>query len=472
MGAAPRPAAATRARTRLAPSRPRPLSLALLRVLGPAYVRFGLRVDSVEIRHAERLVEALRGHMEGRSRLIIAFRHPYGDEPQLMSLAVDILAQREARALGRPLPGRPHARFVHGYEVPLWSGPLVRWLLPRSGGLPVHHARMDAPGIARLRAAVLDGPCPIALAPEGQVSYRSETIPRLEQGTAQLAFWCAGDLARAGREESVLVLPVSLHVRYDQAESPRLLALLSRVEGDCGLPAGAAPAALPERLRALDDCLLGMAADHYGLSPSFRPSERPGEGQGSAREARRAAIIEEALSKAEAALGLRAGATGLEPIDRVYRIRQEGWDRIYPETIPPGEGGLARRLADRRAGEAWYAMRHMELVDLLWYLDEDYLWPGGAAGDSAAGDGPSFGRLVETAYSLADLSSRLTGGDISDRPNVMRKAATLVVAQPIEFRSRLEDYRRDRRAALRGATAGLRRAYEDCIEEYLHGQGD
>jgi hypothetical protein len=165
-------------------------------------------------------------------------------------------------------------------------------------------------------------------------------------------------------------------------------------------------------------------------------------------------------------LGIRNGdhggkTAGGDTVSRLYRIRQEGWDRIYPEGDLELMSPLERTLADRRAGEAWYAMRHMETVDLACYLDSGYIeaLPGK--------DGPSFDRLVECAYSLADLSSRLVGGDISDRPELLRTRAVVIAAEPIDVGARLPDYRRDRKAAVEAVTAEIAKAYWGCIQEYL-----
>lgn len=459
--------------------------LALLRALGPLYVKAALGVESLELRGAERLVNAWRHFQDGRARLFLAFRHPYGDEPQLFSYLFDLIVPREARRLGSALPRRTHARFVHGYEVPLWSGFLVRWLLPRIGAVPVYHARYDSASVTRIRTIAKEDDYPLALAPEGQVSYRSETLPRMENGTARIAFWCAEDLERAGRPKPVLVLPLSVHYRHDESGIGKIERLVAGLERRCGIaPSPSAPAAIParradlkKRLVVLDLALLGLAETMYGLRPAagsttagLRAAASP------TRDARLAALISAALERAESMLGIdgagagyggagaRTGHSGAtDTVTRLYRVRQEGWDRIYPDRDLDTMTPLERRLADRCAGEAWYAMRHMETVDLACYLDSDYM--EGRPGE----DGPSFDRLVECAYSLADLASRLVGGDISDRPNLLRKRAVVMAAEPIDVSARLPDYRRNRKAAVEAVTAAIAGAYEGCIQGYLNG---
>lgn len=454
----------------------RPGALALIQAVGPAYARFVLKLRSMSFLGGQHFVDAVREFYDGTARLVIAFRHPYGDEAQVVMYAMHQGLPREARRRGVPLAVRPHCLFLHGYEVPLWSGAVVRWILPRSGSLPVYHVRQDNAGLRAIRAALRDGPHPLALAPEGQVSYRSETLPRMERGTLQLAFWCAQELAEAGRRERVLVLPVSVHNRYAGSDIRALEALARRLEAHVGLGGGPlAPAlepptgrhadpaarrrALGLRLRRIDGALLSTAEAFYGIQ-SPHAAEQTEASLVSHRESRRKAVLEQALRRAEGLLGIAAQG---DMISRVYRIRHEGWSRVFPETGLDHLSPLERRLADRRAAEAWYAMRHMETVDLGFYLDTDYLEDGLRNGGS-----PSLGRLVETACSLADLSTRLVGGTIADRPNPVGKHVIMAARPPLCISDRLGEYRRDRRGSLSRAETDLARAYTTAIEEYLH----
>ncbi len=464
-----KPASKALPRHRLPESRFSPLAVGLTRVLGPAYLRFGLHVRGIEFRHPELLVESWRDHLEGRARLILAFRHPYGDEPQLLSHVFSSVLPRLARSVGAPLPGGTLARFVHGYEVPLWSGALIRWILPRIGAVPVYHIKFDKPSVGRLRAILREGPYPLALAPEGQISYRAETLPRLERGALRLGFWCAEELRAAGRVERVLVLPISVHHRFNESGIGKIEALVARLEVDLGLPRRAPErsperklgrdermAALLARIETADLALITAAEKHYGISARGTDATRP-----PSRDERLDLVLEAALGRAEAAFGIRPEG---DRIARVYRIRQEGWDWIYPESGLPPDGTLARRLADRRAGEAWYMMRHMELVDLCNYLDSGYPRGGGAA--------ISFDRLVEAAYSVADSASRLTGGDISHRPSLITRHAVISIAPPIDLTERCADYSNDRKGAMDAAFSELEKSYMSSIKEHIDERGD
>jgi hypothetical protein len=317
----------------------------------------------------------------------------------------------------------------------------------------------------------------LALAPEGQSSYRSETLPRIEHGGFQLGFWCAEELEAAGRPEKVHILPISVHERHGEEDLPVLEARCAELENALGIspaehpgglsepatssvepapPSSAGPAtarrrALGLRLRDLDLALHAAAEAYYGLEPAG----------GASRDQRHSALLEEALRRAEAMLGLEADG---DTIARVYRIRHEGWNRVYPENDLAGLSPRARALADRRAGEAWYAMRHMELVDLGYYLDGAYLEE-----DLVEGRAPSVGRLSETLHNLYDFSARLAGGNISDRPRLLRRRLVLAFGEPLELRSRLDAYRADRRAALDAASRDLVSEWTRSTKEFTDG---
>jgi hypothetical protein len=294
------------------------------------------------------------------------------------------------------------------------------------------------------------------------VSYTSESVPRLERGFATIAFRCAQDLEAAARTERVIVLPLSVHYRYGAA-APRVLErILRRIEAACGLrpPKEASPY---QRLRAAAEAITASAERFYAELGREARSE-PG---GSLNE-RWAAVIESALRTGERALLLEAEGNLMQ---RLYRLRQAGWDRLHrDDLLPQGRtkgrdtgtiSPVSRALLDREAGEAWYAMRHMELADIGSYIDFEAL----------AEDDP-VDLYIETANNYWDLTSRLRGGNISDRLNCGMKDAIVVFGSTMEFRSRLGEYRSGRKAALTEATRDLEKSYLDCIElyrkEYAH----
>ncbi len=460
-GLAVRPVAEAQTRRRLAPSR----FSALVRLIDPLilrpYLGLALKFAAIEIRSPERILEALRDFQAGRTRLIVAFRHAYGDEPQLLFHVFNSVIPRLARRGGNPLARSSRVRMVHDYAVPLWGGAFIRFLLPRAGAVPVYHVKTDMASIKEIRSIALDDPSPLALAPEGQISYHSETLPRIEQGVARIGFWCAADLEKAGRPEKASILPLSIHYRYDPRDEKKVRAAVSRLSALCGLrPVPLAPNDLPglqAGIEAIETRVLEFAEAYYEKTRGTALPEPPAGGAAD-RQSRWETLLQAALDAAERTLGLSRGG---DVMQRVYRIRQECWDRILPEAPIERLSRIPLALAHRRAGEAWFAMRHMELVDLMSYYDAAYL-----AGRSASG--PAFDRVVEAVVNLQDLCARLMGGDITTRPNAIRKKAVLVPGSLIDLSARLPAYRQNARRAAREATDELAQSFENCIEEYLN----
>jgi hypothetical protein len=452
------PIAEARAPWTLAESRVRPGVVTLFRLVAPFYFHAILGFRSLSLRHFDRLAEAYLDFLEGRTRLLIAFRHPYGDEAQVMAYTIGKALWKQARRAGLSFPRRPHAHFVHGYEVPLWGGAFERWLLPRVGAVPVYHSKFDASSVDRIRSLMKDGEHPIALAPEGQVSYTSEGLPRLESGAVRICAWCVGDLARQGRTERVVLLPISIHHRWDADSGKQLDELIGRIEESCGIGRDGGEQALDrfDRLSAAADAILAAAERYYA---KFHDAALPRPG--ASRAERLEDLREVALSTAEKAFNLAPeslpGAKSRDSsIGRVYRIRQVGWDRIFRQDIPDMDAlpELDKALADRAAGEAWYVSRHMELVDLAWYLDFDRL----------KRDDP-LELYIETAQNYYDLASRLEGGNISNRASLRKKRATVVVGKPIPITERLSGAGPKGKAAIGALNEELRQAFMDCIEE-------
>lgn len=452
------PITAARPRYTLSPSRPNKFFMSILKRISPFYIRFALKVTGFSVRKPETIIQSFKDVQEKKIRLILAFRHPYGDEPQILSHFFDVTIDKLAKQLGTPLPKLPHARFVHSYDVALWGDALIRWVLPTVGAVPVYHIKFDAPSLRQIRKVLKDDEYPLALAPEGQVTYFSELLPRVEQGTARMGFWCVHDLHKAGRDEKVLILPISVHYQYDKKDTKHLEALISRTEKQCGLIVDANRRALsmPQRLNELESAILEQVESAYRITYHYTPPED------SSKQVRWASLMETSLQTAENLLHIFPKDPS-DLVNRVYHIRSAGWDRVYPtETIP--KDALGQALADRRAGEGWYAMRHMEFVDMMYYFNDKYV-------NETDGKSPSYDRIVEMTNNLAELVSRLMGGNFSNRPNLIKKHVVILPATPIELTERRPAYEADAREAIQQTTNDLEQAFLACIKEYQDEQG-
>ncbi|MDD3930680.1 MAG: hypothetical protein PHT04_00775, partial [Eubacteriales bacterium] len=102
-GLVSKPIIAARTRHTLAPSRVSRPIVRFARFLIPIYLRHILHFNGYTFHHPERIIEALRSFQDRQTRLIVAFRHAYGDEPQLLFHVLDNLLPRWAKNNRCPL---------------------------------------------------------------------------------------------------------------------------------------------------------------------------------------------------------------------------------------------------------------------------------------------------------------------------------------------------------------------------------
>jgi 1-acyl-sn-glycerol-3-phosphate acyltransferase len=431
----------------------------LIRLVARLYLYFFMGGARVVLRGEENLFSVFDRALALKSRVILAFRHICGWEPQVLSWYVLLHLRRQARQAGVCFAIPPHTRFVYGYEVLRWGGFLARFIMPRLGAMAVHHARLDKAGMDRIYDAIIRGPYPVAIAPEGQVSYSTDCLFHLEPGVVRMGFGAAARLADAGIP--VELFPVSVLLRYDRRGERAMEKLLRRIEGlagitgpggesgaggaagagspaDAGEGAGGVPAAsFSRRTGRCREAILSHLEGRYGVA-----------GREGSFADRMDAVIDGALRRTAEILGVEAG--GGDHFTCMYRLRQLCWDRIFLPRRNPGEMyALERAGADLRAGEAWYAARHLELVDFCWYFRSFPL---------PAGDAP-LNRRVEYVQNLWDLANRAMGGAYADRKNIPPSLVIIRSSPPLNLSARLERFKQDRRAVIDGTMDELKEAF-------------
>jgi len=419
------------------------LVMFLCALLGRIYLFLILGIARIVLRGGGHIVQAYKRALDGKSRCIIAFRHPNGGEPQLLMWFILFKLRAFAKKFRVKFSKKTLVSFVYGYEVVRWGGVIARWIMPGLGAMPVHHAKMDSAGMTRIFKAISDGPYPLAIAPEGQVSYTTESVPRLEQGTVRIGFQAAERLEKEGKQDPIEILPVSIHFRYGKMGQWSLNKLIRKIEKYTGF--AKKKAGFTERLTRARDFILEQNEKRYRLTPD----------SGKSFNERVDAVIDAALDKAEKLLGI--GPKGNELVERLAHVRQISWDRM----IIPGINSLERltllerALEDLSSGEAWHAARHMELVDFAWYFRTPI--PEESA--------PLYVK-IEYAQNLWDFANRTMGGAYANRVlNVHPKRVLIQIAPVIDLSSRLKEYQEDKKEAIKTAMEDLKNAFVDCIQE-------
>ena len=447
-----------------------PLLRRVMQPLMPAWTAWQTDIAEVDARYVETLAKCYQDFDRGKTRLLLAFRHPNAVDPYVLSHLLWRDLPRVARDQGLKI-GTAHSHFLYDRGIPLWAGSYLGWVFSRLGGIPIQRGKLDLLALKTARKLFVDGQIPLAAAPEGGNNGHNEIVSPLEPGIAQLAFWCAEDLAKAGRSESVVVLPLGIQYRYVNPPWAQLAELLSQMEENCGIGYPAAETLqqlrqqfeksrsmqasltgeqieLYSRLYRLAEHLLTLMEGYYedfyrvsfeepngDLSPNSQLSERL------------KALMDKSLRVAESYFGLRAKGSA---IDRCRKIEQAGWDRIFREdtdSLPPVELGLANRVAE----EADLRMWHMRLVESFVAVTGRYVK-----------EHPSVDRFAETALLLRDMVAKLKG-DAPSRPQLGLQKAIVTVGQPIDAGARLGDYQQKRRRAIAQLTADLQAEMEGLI---------
>jgi len=454
--------------------------LALSRRLLPWYLRRQCAITSLEVRHLERLVAAMDRFQAGESRLLLAFRHPSVDDPACLAHLIWRDLAREGRRLGRQWRPRPHFQFLYDRGIPLWAGPRIGWLLQRLGGCSIQRGKLDTAALRTARQLLLDGPYPLAVAPEGATNGHNERLSALEPGVAQLAFWTAADLAKAQRPEAMTVLPIGVQYRFSGNAWPAIEALLGQLEQECGLATQPAPHPDPEalypRLFALAERMLSLMETFYRQSyhrdlpatPTAAAAASATAAPAGATDSSTAAdstapaattetanlalaqrlkrLLETALAEVEESLAIEPRG---DLASRCRRLEQAAWDRLYLAAPPTAlEQGLADRLAEETAQRLW----HMRLVESFVAVSGDYVK-----------ERPSQERFADTLLLLWDTQARILGRDPGTRPRLGPRTALVSLGEAMAVTPLLEDYHHDRRRAVARLTADLQRQLETLI---------
>jgi len=436
----------------------------------PFWMKLRVAIADVEVENAKQLVELFQQFQAGKTRFLLAFRHPTPDDPFSLLWLLSRSVPQAARELGVSLQRPVHAHFIYDRGIPLWAGKFVGWLLPKMGCVPVKRGKADLVSLKAVRDLFANGRFPMAASPEGGTNGHNEIVSPLEPGIAQFGFWCVEDLQKAQRTESVALLPVGIQYHYITPPWRSLEQLLLDLEADTGIRASVAPAVylglqdgtdptpeqqtqLYQRLLGLGETLLtqmeGYYSKYYGRSLVM--PDLPADADPNTRlAARLKSLLDTALKVAEEffAIAPKGSLT-----DRCRRLEQAGWERIFREdlnleTLSPAERGLADRIAEEADLRIW----HMRLVENFVSVTGRYVM-----------EKPTAERFAETLLLLRNMVNRLKGEAPKPPLRLGPRRVVMTVGTPISVSDRAEQYRANRREAVSQLTQDLQAAMEGLI---------
>lgn len=451
------------------PERFNPFAFAVLQRCLPWVMWLRLRpwlpagIAAVETVNLEQLVQLYAQFQMGKIRLLLAFRHVEVDDPlslmYLLSRAMPQSARRQGILLKPPL----HAHFLYDRGMTLWAGDWLGEMFSLLGGVPIHRGkRLDRQGLRTIRSLFLNGTIPLMAAPEGATNGHSQRVSPLEPGVAQLSFWCAQDLEKANRPETVWILPIGIQYHYTQPPWKELNRLLNRLEQDMGLSVqaidasnwtgGVDPTALfYQRLLRLAEQLLNRMEGFYRRF-SHQESQETSESLSLTTRLHR--VLDRALQMSEQHFNLAAEGTIIE---RCRRLEEAIWNDIYREDLPDLQqlSPFDRGLANWIAAEAELRGRHMRLVESFVAVSEDYVESH-----------PSAERMAEMALLMFDLVARIKGDHTPARPRLGWRRSRITIGEPISISDRYPAYTLGRSAA-KQAVNQLTQDLQDALEALI-----
>ncbi len=438
----------------------------------PYWLKSKLQISQIQAIHVDRLVEVYKQSQMGRLRLILAFRHPSGDDPFCMSYLLTKILPVAARDHRISLKSPVFAHFLYDRGIPLWAGEFVSWLYPRLGGIPIHRGKADRVALKSARDLLVNGQMPLALAPEGATNGHSELVSPLESGAAQIGFWGMEDLVNAGRSEDVLIVPIGIQYFYVDAPWANLEKLLDRLERKCGLAVDRHDSLVAigqsdgrpmrkliyDRFYKLSQYLLYQMENFYAQFYHYEITERPPLSESISRTEiaqRLQKLLDFALQVSESYFNLKSKGT---KVDRCRRIEQAGWNWIYRDELKPPHNlsNVGRKLADRIATEADLRMWHMRIVESFVEVTGSYVK-----------DKPTIDRFGEITLLLWDLVARIEGENPSHRPILGKRRVQMTIGNPIpisDYWDRYKISRTEAKQAVIDLTQELQTSLEGTID--------
>ncbi|WP_036487697.1 1-acyl-sn-glycerol-3-phosphate acyltransferase [Myxosarcina sp. GI1] len=440
-----------------------PIIWRIARTIIPAWLRYGYGISEVRSQNTEELVELYRQFQAGKTKFLIAFRHPATTDPPCIAQLLWNQLPQIARKEGKPLQSPVQAHFIYDRGIPLWAGEFVGWLLPKLGSTSIRRGTTDRQGLRSIRNLFVNGRFPLAAAPEGATNGHNEIVSPLEPGIAQFAFWCQEDLRKADRTEDVAIVPLGIRYRFVKPPWKSLERLLAQLEVDSGLKKqlatgmqlndGVAPtpeqeAILYKRLYELGEHLLSQMEEFYS---KFYQQDLVSNSEDTKLATRLPALLDAALNVAEKAFNLKSkGNLG----DRCRRVEQAGWDRIYRldmselKTLAPVERGLANLVASEAELRLW----HMRLVESFVSVTGQYV-----------AEKPTVERFADTILLLWKTVSRMTEKSKVQTPRLGKRWAQLTVEKPFFISDYWDVYQTNRRQTVANLTQDLKIALEKAI---------
>jgi hypothetical protein len=427
----------------------------------PFWLRYNYDVIDVKIDNASELVELYSQFQQGKTRFMLAFRHPAVSDPACLAQLLWNQLPQIARQQDIKLRSPVHAHFIYDRGIPLWAGSHVGWGISQLGCTPIRRGALDRVGLHSVRDLFVNGRFPMAAAPEGATNGHNEVVSPIEPGIAQFGFWCQEDLLKNQRSETVAIAPLGVRYFYYHAPWQYLEQILSNLEVDSGFkhtPAdtmglvngtpltSSQEADLYQRMYALSEYLLSLMEEFYS-----RFYQQKIIVEDKHLSSRLPILLDAALNVAEQSFNVKSNGS---ISDRCRRVEQAAWNRIYRDDLAEIKelAPAVRGLANLVASEAELRLWHMRLVETFVSVTGHYV-----------AENYTVERLADTVLLLWKMVAKLKGESNLKTPYLGKKWVQLTAMPTLQIGDYWQQYQHKRRQAVADLTQDLQQALEKSI---------
>ena len=142
-------------------------------------------------------------------------------------------------------------------------GGLQSFLLQRLGAYSIVRGTADRSAFRTTRHLLSKGESSLVIFAEGEISRQNDTVMRFERGIVQLCFWALDDMAKAGTDKPLYVVPIGIKYQYPKDMWNDIDAALTELETSILPPAERAPVERYDRLRRIGVAIFKTLAAEY-----------------------------------------------------------------------------------------------------------------------------------------------------------------------------------------------------------------
>jgi hypothetical protein len=313
----------------------------------------------------------------------------------------------------------------------LFQGP-IGWLFQRMGAYSMKRGSPDREAIRYTRRLLAEEDRRVVVFPEGVTYEHNDLLLPFQAGVIQIGFWVLEDLEKLKKDVRLPIVPVAIKYLLIGDATMAMTDRLAALERGVGLPVPSADG-LYMRLRAIGERVMTRLEREIGLAPAADASLAD----------RIAAAKEQVLEHVARELDVRPPA-GATTADRMHFL-----DNVVAAYVAEYAGSsieYERRLYHQRRERAAPLATDLRRI-------HNFL----AVSDGYVASGMTVERFLEV---LSRLETEVLG-----RPGPRRPTRAVVkVGEVLDLADWLPEYRENKRAAVRAATAALQQSIQELLQ--------